>query len=525
MKSTVIRTLFRFLFLFSLSSYLYAVDTKPAKPDSPPQSLDELKAKIEEIRKETNTPAVGVALVNKDGPLWIAGLGEANLEKHIKADENTMFRIASASKMFVGLSVLKLVEQGKLHLDDKLHDLAPEIEFNNPWEASHPILIAHLLAHTTGWDTRPSEYQNEAPDSMRLKEGLSDPMRVKARTSRWMPGTRHAYSNTGPVVAAYVVEKIAQQKYEDFVQENFFNPLQMNSSTFYKSAEYLKRGAVLYVNGKPEKYAQVYSRPSSSVNTSVKDMAQLLQFFIQKGSVNGIAILHPDSIQKMQTPTTTLGAEQGITAGYGLTMEIHANKNFAMVGHNGGLPGAITQFSYLPELNSGFVLMLNASNGEAYWKISSVIEEFLLKDARKEQAKAIPLPQKYKNLTGYYAPTNPDSDLTRLVSNLTETIKISTDAKQLHRKPVLGDWSNDYVAVNDSNLINAKTDMPTLAIVQDPLLGEVVQIASTSYQRVSAVSVYARLGLTAGLAVLSIISLLFALVWIPRRLWGALPGV
>ena len=107
-----------------------------------PETFAELKIELEKIRTETGTAAIGIAIVNQDGPVWIAGLGEANREKHINADENSLFRIASVSKIFAGLSVLKLIEEGKLHLTDKLHDLAPEIAFENPWEATNPILIA-----------------------------------------------------------------------------------------------------------------------------------------------------------------------------------------------------------------------------------------------------------------------------------------------------------------------------------------------------------------------------------------------
>jgi len=113
------------LLTFSLTSNQVFADDHHA------QTLDELKIAIEKIRVETNTPALGIALLNKDGPYWIAGLGEADREKHIKADENTMFRIGSVSKMFVALSIQKLVEEKKLRLTDAVHYLAPEIQFEN----------------------------------------------------------------------------------------------------------------------------------------------------------------------------------------------------------------------------------------------------------------------------------------------------------------------------------------------------------------------------------------------------------
>lgn len=73
-----------------------------------PTTIDELRIAIEKVLEETQTPAVGVAMVNQDGPVWIAGLGKANLENNVYANENTMFRIGSVSKMFVALAILKL---------------------------------------------------------------------------------------------------------------------------------------------------------------------------------------------------------------------------------------------------------------------------------------------------------------------------------------------------------------------------------------------------------------------------------
>src|SRR5690606_34310887 len=118
--------------------------------------------------------AIGIALVNEEGPYWVAGWGKANLATGEAADQDTLFRIGSIPKMFVALAVLQLQEEGKLSLDDKLRDLAPEIEFENPWEDTHPVRLVHLLEHTTGWDDiHLTEYAFAAPDTMPLKEALA----------------------------------------------------------------------------------------------------------------------------------------------------------------------------------------------------------------------------------------------------------------------------------------------------------------------------------------------------------------
>ncbi len=524
MKATTFKNIIVYFLSILFAQSLHAETSAQPPVKQTPATLAEFKIALEKIRTETDTAAIGIAIVNQDGPVWIAGLGEANREKHIKADENSLFRIASSTKMIAGLSVLKLVEEGKLHLTDKLRDLAPEIAFANPWEETNPILIGHLLEHTTGWDVNAAEYANEAPDSMSLQEGLADPIRIKARTSRWVPGTRHAYSNSGPVVAAYVVEKISHQKFEDFVQKHFFNPLQMNSSTFFKTEYYLQHAAIPYLDNKPQEYAQVYSRPSSSLNSSPADMAQLLTFFIQKGSINNQIVLSPESIQSMQTPQTTLGAAQGITSGYGLTLQIFGNDNpnITLYGHTGGLPGATTDFAYIPELKVGYALMLTTSNGQAVVRTQQLIREYLLKGVVNKPEQAIELPRKFQQLEGFYQKLNPSGNIELIKTDIDGIMKFSVSDNRLHREPFFGGWKSSDYATNDKNLTNPYTGLPSIAIVQDPLAGEVVQVEGGTYKKVSAFSVYGRLALLISLAIFSAISILLALIWIPRRVFGKL---
>ena len=144
---------------------------------------------------------------------------------------DTLFRIGSISKGFAALSILKLVEQGKLTLNDTVRSLVPEIQFQNPWEATDPVRVVHLLEHTTGFDDMAlKDYANNDPKPLTLKEGLD--FNPATRVSRWRPGSRYAYCNSGPPIAAYIVEKITGQRFEDYVEENFFRPLHMDSASY-----------------------------------------------------------------------------------------------------------------------------------------------------------------------------------------------------------------------------------------------------------------------------------------------------
>lgn len=254
-------------------------------------------------------------------------------------------------------------------------------------------------------------------------------------------------------------------------------------------------------------------------------MAQLLQFFIQKGRINNRIVLSSESIHTMQTPQTTLGAKQGITSGYGLTHQIFGNDNpnITLYGHGGQLPGALTEFIYIPELNIGYAFMLTTNSGEAYGRTQQLIRQFLLKDINKKPAQAATeLPSKFHQLAGFYQPINPKGNIERIKSDIQGIMKFSASEKQFHREPFFGGWkSNDY-AINDKNLIDPYHGLPSIAIVQDPLAGEVVQVGGDTYKKVSTFSVYGRLVFLTSLVIFSATSILFALIWIPRRMFGKL---
>jgi CubicO group peptidase (beta-lactamase class C family) len=185
--------------------------------------------------EEEKIPAVGIAMVDKDGPVWIESLGKANIEKNIDTDNQTMFRIGSTSKMFVALAILKMQEEGLVSLKDTVRNLIPEIEFTNPWAEIRPILVEHLIEHTTGWDDYHNIEYAHSEIALSLKEGLD--FHPQSRVSRWMPGTRMSYCNSGPPVAAYIVQKLSGKRYEDYIQKHVFNKAGMKHTKFINDGD------------------------------------------------------------------------------------------------------------------------------------------------------------------------------------------------------------------------------------------------------------------------------------------------
>jgi CubicO group peptidase (beta-lactamase class C family) len=424
--------------------------------EKPAQSIDQLKSKIEKILKDTHTPGASVAIVRRDGPEWVAGIGIEDVASGRATTEDTLFRIGSVSKGFTSLSVLLLADQGKLSLEDPVHKLAPEVWFENRWEATDPVRVVHLLEHTAGWDDwHLREFAKQAPDSMGLREALD--YDHSSRVSRWRPGTRMAYCNSGPPVAAFIVEKLAHQRFEDFVKEKLFGPIGMKTATYFEPPP--QSATVLYHNdGKtPFPYWHILERPSGSINASAKDMAAYVQFYLNRGTVNGAQVVPAADIDRMEVPKSTWAAKDGLKAGYGLSNYWDIEDGFVYHGYDGGLDGGLTQMGYLPDERVGYFFSINSGSGDAFEKVGKAIRAYVTRNLQKPPLpSAVPLPSNASDYSGWYEFDSPRMALTRFLDRLFIRWVSFQDGNLLLSS--LGTWKDAYTPVTSAQFRYAPKD-------------------------------------------------------------------
>jgi CubicO group peptidase (beta-lactamase class C family) len=409
MKKPILAYSFQFIvlvFIFLLSAAPGRAQNKKEETPKPAQSIPELRQQLEKILADTHTPGVSVAIVHRDGPEWIAGLGKSDVAGNHATGPDTLFRIGSTSKAFASLSILKLASQGKLSLLDPVHNLIPEIWFQNRWEARDPVRVVDLLEHTTGWDDMHlAEYAKDAK-GMTLRQGLDYYQR--SRVSRWRPGTRMAYCNSGPSVAAYIVEKITGERFEDYVTQNFFLPIGMKTATYFEQPS-PQLTTLYHPDGKtPYPYWNILERPAGAINASANDMAAYVQFYLNRGAVGGAQVVPAAFIDRMETPTRTWEAQQGLKAGYGLSNYTSVYEGFVYHGHDGGVNGGLTDMAYLPEYSVGFFYSINSGNGDAFNKIGDAIRGYVTRSLERPPVPAAaPLPADAQQYAGWYQPASP----------------------------------------------------------------------------------------------------------------------
>ncbi len=441
--------------------------------DNIPQTLSELQDSIQKVLIKNNISGAGIAIVSGDSIILLRGFGKADIENNIDVNENTMFRLGSVSKIFVSLAILKLQEEGKLNLKDKVSDIIPEIKIINPWKDKYPIRIENLLEHTAGLgDWNWAELGSNDPKPKTLKESLE--YYPKARVAKYVPGTRIEYSNLGVSIAAYVVEKVSGMTYEDYVAEYFFKPLGMKNATFRNSEQYKKTGAKCYDNKTLLPYLNILYRPSTSLTASPKELVNLLRFFINRGKIDSIQLLSNSSLNRMERNESLdiMNSEFFKNQGKGNYASYY--KSFLYRGHGGSVPGSNADFRYLPEYNLGYAIMINDDSESILNELSYLLKEYQTKDLPKKTLDTNNNIYKLdQDLSGYYISVNYKFDLFKVIEKPQTLTKIWNNADTLFLKRFKSQHPIKLYS-DKKNVFKSESGRIFLFQETDPVKGEVL---------------------------------------------------
>ena len=392
-----------------------SADAVEARQGAP--TTEELRAEIERVLAEGNTPGASIVVVRSGAEPWFAGLGVADVASRRPATAVTLFRIGSVSKQFVSLAILYLADRGRLSLDDPVNALVPDVPFENRWERTDPVRVVHLLEHTTGWDDiHLREYAKDG-SRMSLRDALV--YGSTSRVSRWRPGTRMAYCNSGPAVAAYIVEKLSGQRFEDFVTQNLFRPIGLTSATYFEPPAHT--AATVYGDGATAAYPywHILYRPSGAINASARDMTAYVQFLLNRGVSAGTRVVTAAGIDRMEVPRSTWAARAGVTTGYGLTSASLIRDGFVWHGHSGDIKGGLSELWYVPEYGIGYFTSINSDNGFDSFRIGQAIRLHLTRGLSPPSVpRPARLPANVDDFAGWYEPASPGMQVSFVLERL-----------------------------------------------------------------------------------------------------------
>ncbi|HEY7092156.1 MAG TPA: serine hydrolase domain-containing protein, partial [Ktedonobacterales bacterium] len=187
-----------------------------------------LETRVQQWIDEKQIPGLALALVSEQETVYARGFGATSVEDDSTAvTPQTVFLIASVTKMLVGTALLRLVESGQLALDATVTQYLPDFHFSGAGEEKR-ITIRHLLSHTSGLCTFRGDFSSHEPDGLErfVREALpSYPLLLP-------PGVAWLYSNAGFALLAYIAEIVTGTAFRDLMTELVFEPLGMRRTTF-----------------------------------------------------------------------------------------------------------------------------------------------------------------------------------------------------------------------------------------------------------------------------------------------------
>jgi CubicO group peptidase (beta-lactamase class C family) len=496
-----------------------------------PKTLDELKKAMADVVEKNHIPGAGVALVSHGEVLWCGGIGKADAAAGRDIGCDTEFRVGSVSKSFIALALLKLEEEGKINLQARVQDLTPEVPIKNEWATTNPVRVVNLLEHTAGFDDMsPTEVYNtkDRADIPLLQVFQAHPAQ---QNPRWPPSTRFAYSNPGFGLAGYLIEKSSGQLFDAYIKRTILAPLGIETGEFRLTNANRAVLAQGYQTGpKAVPYKEIYLRPAGDMKASPGELAKVVQFFLRRGNAGGVQVVKPETIARMEYPTTPASARNGIRLGYGLANYTEVDGGVVTHGHDGGIDGFISTYRYMPEQNWGYVVLLNSDfSGKALQDLNRLAIDFLSKDFPKAQQPLVSLtPSELDAFAGYYAPRAPRNQMAAFMEKLAGGTRVRAENGQLLLSGLFG--KPEKLLPVGKNLFRRENEPEATSVFFSDSSGARVFVSAgmdgVPYgERESIFWPYARLVVLGLCLVMLASSLLFAVVWVLRWLLGKMKDV
>jgi CubicO group peptidase (beta-lactamase class C family) len=340
------------LFLIVVLSHLLTFAQVPdaAKVIAGAERAIEKHAKL----SPANAPgcAVGVSLDGK--PVVEKAFGMAELEYQIPITSKTIFESGSVAKQFTAAAIIALSLDGKLSLDDPVKKYIPEMP-----DYGSPLTIRHLLNHTSGlrdWGSVMGLTGVGRGDRI-ISQALAIDVITRQKATDFVPGSEYSYSNSNYNLLAEIVERVTKQKFPAFVQERFFKPLGMTSSSWRDDYQRIVPGR-----------AQAYEGPLAG---PWRLSMPLMNVYGNGGMLTTVgdwlkwnAMLDSRSMgEKLVDEMETVGVlNDGRKIDYALGVVVDKVNGFRRVWHNGSTAGYQTMLARYPDLKLSIAVMCNSSS-------------------------------------------------------------------------------------------------------------------------------------------------------------------
>ena len=312
------------------------------------QTIDNL---VQESYKP-NEPGAAIIVVRDGEVIFCKGQGMANLELDVSMEPDMVFRLGSITKQFTAVAILMLAEQGKLDLDDSISKFLPDYPTHD-----YLITVKHLLTHTSGIKSYTSmpEWPSLWRKDFTVQE-LIDFFKYQPMESA--PGKRWAYNNSGYILLGAIIEKASGQTYEQFIQQNIFEPIGMKQSYYDNPIQIIRQRVAGY-----DKNSEGFA------NAPYLSMTQPYAAGALASTVDDLTLwdsaLYTERLLKQETLKQAHISYQladGSSTAYGYGWGISEYAGHRLIEHGGGIHGFRTRAIRMPD-DRVFVAVLSNNGG------------------------------------------------------------------------------------------------------------------------------------------------------------------
>ena len=375
--------------VFALCTLSNAQDKLTQNAIDVTQKLAGFDAFMEKTLKDWNAPGIGVGVVVGDKLVFAKGYGYRDYEKKLPLTAQTMFTIASNTKLFTAVAAGMLVEEGKLTWDRPIKESVPTIEFYNSY-LNNSITLRDMLAHRTGITRHDSIWYKSDYSTKELFE------RLKYLEPKESPRQIFLYNNMMYAGAGHAIELQSGKTWAEFVRERILQPLGMNSTVF-SIADMLKQPDVGVPFTERRDSFELYKipyyeeqqgvAPAGAIISNIEDMSHWLIALMNSGQYNGKQVLPAKVLAATLEPAIALPNAAGQTRGwwevlnqaYGMGRWTASYRGHLIAFHGGDLPGFHSQISFMPNEHIGvIVFVIGNHTAPLYNPISYAVYERLL---------------------------------------------------------------------------------------------------------------------------------------------------
>ena len=324
--------------------------------------------KISDVR----IPGMSVGVVYDQELVWAQGFGLSNVANQTPANENTLYRIASNSKLFTATAIMQLRDAGKLRLDDPVADHLDWFTLRSRFDDIKPVTIRHLLTHTSGLprdDNTPMWTETRFPDREAVIAALPD------REMALEPETQWKYSNLGYALLGEIVTAVSGRTYADYVQTNILNPLNMQDTHVVlpdSAKDQLAKGyGRLDREGKralaPFTESHWYSA-AFNLASNITDLAKFMSLQFRRDA--DTPVLRGTTLNEMQRAHWVL---EDWNRAWGLGFEVARVEGKTWNGHGGAVQGHFTGQRFNVDDKIGVIVLTNATHAPVEVIINEMI--------------------------------------------------------------------------------------------------------------------------------------------------------